>query len=81
LSAIVITIDGEPRSVEEGISVAAALWNAGVEEVRASVSGTPRGPFCAMGICHECRVTIDGIPHRRSCLVEAASGMRIDTRG
>jgi len=34
-----------------------------------------------MGICHECRVAIDGVAHRRSCLVEVASGMRIQTGG
>jgi len=78
---IAITIDGERVSVEEGATVAAALWNAGVARFRSSVSGAPRGPLCAMGICHECRVTIDGVPHRRSCLVEVAAGMTVETRG
>lgn len=81
MSAIVITVDGEPLTVDEGVSVAAALWNAGLAPFRTSVSGAPRGPLCAMGTCHECRVTIDEAPHRRSCLVEAAAGMRVDTRG
>jgi sarcosine oxidase subunit alpha len=32
-----------------------------------------------MGICFECRVTVDGAPHRRACLVVCANGMRVDT--
>jgi sarcosine oxidase subunit alpha len=32
-----------------------------------------------MGICHECRVTIDGVPHRRACLVPLADGMDVRT--
>ena len=29
--------------------------------VSPSVSGEPRAPLCGMGICYECRVTIDGV--------------------
>ncbi len=35
--------------------------------LRRSATGEPRGPLCGMGTCFECRVTIDGVPHRRSC--------------
>ena len=80
-SRVSIVVDGRTISAEEGTTVAAALVNAGVARFRGSVSGEPRGPLCAMGICHECRVVIDGVAHRRSCLVEVASGMRIQTGG
>ena len=76
-----IVADGHPTSVAAGTSVAAALLGAGVSAFRTSVSGTPRGPLCGMGICHECRVTIDDVPHRRSCLIPVAEGMRVSTRG
>ena len=76
-----IVVDGRPVAAEPGTTVAAALINAGIAAFRTSAAGAPRGPLCAMGICHECRVTIDGAAHRRSCLVEVAPGMRIDTRG
>ena len=33
-------------------------------------------PLCGMGICFECRVTIDGRAHVRSCQVPAAPGWR-----
>jgi sarcosine oxidase subunit alpha len=32
-----------------------------------------------MGACHECRVTIDGVPHRRSCLETVREGMEVWT--
>jgi len=76
-----IVVDDRPISAEAGTTVAAALVNAGVSAFRTSRGASPRGPLCGMGICHECRVTIDGIPHRRSCVIEVAEGMRIETRG
>jgi sarcosine oxidase subunit alpha len=32
-----------------------------------------------MGICFECRVTIDGQPHARSCEILCESGMTVET--
>ena len=76
---IEVQIDGRPVEVEAGVSVSAALWNAGVAAPRTSVSGSGRGPLCAMGICFECRVTIDGVSHRRACMTTVAPGMEIAT--
>jgi len=74
-----IEVDGHRLSVEAGHSVAAALHNAGFAVTRRSVSAEARGPLCAMGICFECRVTIDGEPHRRACMETCRPGMRITT--
>ena len=63
---------------EVGTTVAAVLANAGIEQLRQSVSGEGRGVLCGMGICQECRVTIDGIAHRRACMTVVAPGMTID---
>ena len=76
---VVVRIDGRPVEVEAGISVSAALWNEGVVAARRSVGGDGRGPLCAMGICFECRVTIDGARHRRACMTAVAPGMEIAT--
>jgi hypothetical protein len=62
-----------------GITVAAALCNLGIWGMWRSVGGQARGPLCAMGVCHECRVTIDGQPHRRACLELCRPGMVIAT--
>ena len=71
------TVDGQPAEADAGVSLLAALWNAGRRAVRTSVGGEPRGPLCGMGTCFECRVTIDGEPHRRSCLEPVREGMAV----
>jgi sarcosine oxidase subunit alpha len=78
---ITILVNGSPIEVERGTSVAAALLNSRIWGFRQAVNGEPRGPICAMGICFECRVTIDGIAHRRSCMVPCEAGMEVDTSG
>ena len=56
-----------------------AVARAGVTTFRRSVTGEPRGPLCGMGICFECRVTVDGRPHVRSCQVLCRPGMEVRT--
>jgi sarcosine oxidase subunit alpha len=33
-----------------------------------------------MGICFECRATVDGVAHRRTCQLLCHSGMVVETR-
>jgi sarcosine oxidase subunit alpha len=74
-----IVVDGQRLRVSEGMTLAAALMDAGVSAFRISVTGTPRAPICGMGSCFECRVTVNGRPHQRSCLVPCSEGMLVDT--
>jgi predicted molibdopterin-dependent oxidoreductase YjgC len=79
---LTLKIDGRSLSVASGSSVAAAVALAagGADVVtRRSVGGTPRGPLCGMGVCQECRVTIDGVRHRLACQTLCAQGMSIET--
>jgi sarcosine oxidase subunit alpha len=75
---IQIEVDGKSISVPRGITVAAALLNAGIPS-RISVGGEARGPVCGMGICYECRVEIDGAPHQRGCMVMCQPKMKVRT--
>lgn len=77
---IQISVDGRELAVEPGVSLAAALLNAGCDRFRVSVRGEGRGPICGMGVCMECRVTIDGVAHRRACLEPLRDGMQVRTR-
>ena len=74
-----IRCDGVEIVVAEGTSVAAALLGAGVLRFRSSVTGDGRGPLCGMGVCMECRVTIDGVGHRLACQTLCAAGMEVMT--
>jgi hypothetical protein len=64
--------------VAPGATVASAILIAGIL-TRRSVTGEPRGPLCCMGICFECRATINGAMHQRSCQVLCAEGMEVRT--
>jgi D-hydroxyproline dehydrogenase subunit gamma len=78
-ATVEVTIDGRSARVRAGDTVAAALLSAGVLASRAAdVSGTPRAPYCMMGVCFECLVTVDGVGSRQGCLVPVKPGMRID---
>jgi D-hydroxyproline dehydrogenase subunit gamma len=79
---VTISVDGRSVQVERGSSVVAAIalatGTAGVV-TRKSVTGTQRGPLCGMGVCQECRVTIDGVRHRLACQTLCAEGMNVRT--
>jgi D-hydroxyproline dehydrogenase subunit gamma len=77
-AAVDLTINGRLVSVPSGLTVAAALLQAGIE-LRTSVSGEPRGSLCAMGICMECCAMVNGIPHVRTCQVTVQHGMEVVT--
>ena len=72
-----ITVDGKPLETQEGVTLAAALLNAGVAAFRRSVTGEGRGPVCGMGICFECRVTVDGVRHVKACQEPVREGMEV----
>lgn len=45
---------------------------------RRSVGGVLRAPLCGMGVCQECRVTIDGRAHVLACQTLCRAGMCIE---
>ena len=79
IDALHVEVDGRMIAVPEGSTVAAAVLLSGTNRFRRSVSGEARGPLCGMGICFECRVTIDGNEHARSCQILCQEGMSIRT--
>jgi len=77
--SVQILVNRSSIRVPVGTVVAAAIARAGVTGFRGSVSGQPRGPLCGMGICMECRVTINGQPHCRSCQILCEEAMEVQT--
>jgi len=77
--SIRLTVDGRDIEVAAGTTVAAALAIAGVSASRLSVKGEPRAALCGMGVCHECRVTIDGRAHALACQTLCRDGQRVQT--
>jgi len=77
--AFQVQVNGQPVTVPPGTVVAAAVALAGETRFRRSPQGTPRGPLCGMGVCMECRVTINGRTQCRSCQTLCEAGMEIRT--
>ena len=76
-----VVVNGVSVLMPVGSMVSAAIMKTGVTSFRRSASGEPRGPLCGMGICFECRVTIDGEEHCRSCQTVCKDGMDVRTDG
>jgi predicted molibdopterin-dependent oxidoreductase YjgC len=74
-----ISVNGSDVIVNAGTSVAAAILSAGIVRFRRSVTEEARSALCGMGICFECRVTIDGKAHARSCQIVCSDGMVVQT--
>lgn len=80
-ATVPFNFDGLELLGREGESVAAALLANGIRAVRsAAVSGRPRGPYCMMGVCFECLVTINGAENQQACMIAVAANMVVTTQ-
>ncbi|HKF53001.1 MAG TPA: (2Fe-2S)-binding protein [Candidatus Acidoferrales bacterium] len=77
--AVSITVNGAGIMVPSGTTALAAILSTGASTVRRSVSGALRGPLCGMGVCFECRATVNRRRHSRTCEILCAPGMDIRT--
>ncbi len=76
---VAVKVDQRSITAFSGETVATALLAAGIRCFRRSViQGAPRGPFCLMGVCQECLVTIDG-RQVLGCQVRVRDGLEIET--
>ncbi len=73
-----VQVDGTRVRIPVGSSVAAALAQQPPGRTRLSVSGQWRAPLCGLGVCHECRVLING-RERLACQTVCEDGMLIAT--
>jgi hypothetical protein len=76
---IEILVNGKRLRMPAGSSAAAAIMVASEDQIRISVGGQPRSALCGMGVCMECRATVDGRPHQRTCQIEVRPGMESHT--
>src|SRR5699024_9224694 len=78
--SVSFTFDGKTYEGLEGDTVASALLAHGIRTLRQhEESGTPRGIYCNIGHCFECRVTVDGSPNVRACLTPIKNKMTIES--
>ena len=76
-----LKVDGKPIRARSGDTVAGAMLAAGIDRFRTTpVSDSPRAPYCLMGVCFDCLVSIDGVGSRQACLIEVREGMAVETQ-
>ena len=75
---VTIYYNGQPVEALEGEPVAAALINAGISSFRTTARNhEPRGIFCAIGRCTDCKMIVDGVANTRTCVTPVRDGMRV----
>jgi hypothetical protein len=76
---VAVFIDDERVVVPAFTTLAAAIAARGKLASQRSVSGEARNVLCGMGVCQECRVTVDGRAHTLACQTLCRDGARIET--
>lgn len=78
---IKIKIDGKVISAFRGEPIATALLAAGIKVCRETPKqGEPRGPFCMIGQCTDCMMTVNGKPNVLTCITPVEEDMRVETQ-
>ncbi len=69
------TFEGQSITAPDGDSIGAALWAAGIRQLRRSrVLGRPRGMYCGIGQCYDCLVHVNDGPPVRACVTTVVDG-------
>ena len=76
-----IFCDGKKIPAVTGEPIAAALMASGIRARRLTAkTGSPRGIFCGIGRCNDCKMTVDGVPNVRTCVTPVREGMCVETQ-
>jgi sarcosine oxidase subunit alpha len=78
-SSVTVYVNGIAVTLPGGFTVAAAVARI-TGHFRYAPGGTPRGPFCGMGYCGECRLRVEG-EFRLACQTPLSPGLRVETDG
>lgn len=79
---IQIIFNGKSYPALKGESIAAALLANGIKTLRFSEQNhEPRGIYCGIGHCYECRVTANGVQSVRACITPVEDQMKIESQG
>ncbi|MGF6947771.1 sarcosine oxidase subunit alpha [Neobacillus sp. B4I6] len=77
---IPFTFEGKEYEAHENETIAAALLANGVRTLRVHEgNGTPRGIYCNIGHCMECRVNVNGQANVRACLTVVKENMVVES--
>ena len=78
---VTLVVDGNPIKAIKGEMILAALLAEGIIINRYTEKRKePRGLFCAIGMCTDCVMVVDGIPNTRTCVTPVKDGMIVETQ-
>lgn len=75
-----IEVDGRKVKAKSGQSIAEAMLASGFRVFRKTGNDAPRGFYCGMGVCYECRMIVNGLPNVRTCMTLATPGCKVTTQ-
>lgn len=78
-AVLTIYIDGEAVAARAGETVAGVMVRQKSPVTRTTpVHGTPRAPYCMMGVCFECMAIVDGMASTQTCMLQVQEGMKVE---
>ncbi len=81
IETVEVILNGQKVQVPQGTTVAAMALTQGLRFTRTTpVSNSKRAPFCMMGVCYDCLMSIDGKANQRACATYVQNGMKIETQ-
>ena len=76
-----ILVDGEKIVAYEGETIGATLMAADRRTLRyTNKDERPRGLYCGIGLCQECRMVINGIPNTQACQTLVTPECQVETQ-
>ena len=76
-----IYVDGKKIPAVKGEPIAAALLAAGIRTFRYTAhKNLPRGIFCGIGRCNDCKMIVNGKANVRTCVTPVEEGMQVQTQ-
>lgn len=77
---VTFQFDGQTFEGYENDTIASALLANGIRTLRKhEETGNPRGIYCNIGHCYECRVTVDDASNIRACLTPIQENMVVES--
>ncbi len=78
---VIIIVDGQEVEALEGEPIAAALVAAGKKVFhKTGKRNDSRGYYCAIGVCSDCFMVVNGQPNVRTCVTPVEKGMHVETQ-
>lgn len=74
MSGYMISFDGKSCHGKPGQTISEVLMTNGIITLGQSPDGSPRGVYCGMGACFQCRVILNGKMNIRACKTLAKPG-------